>query len=116
MTPPTVAPAAARARPALSPSPSPTAPRTLASEEASLVGAIDAALRGGDGAGALGLAAEHERRFPHGALAQEREGARVVARCMSGQRSAAAASSFLAAHPRSPMRARIGAACGTEGP
>ena len=57
------------------------------------------------------LAAEHERRFPRGTLAQERDGARVVARCMSGAKSSSGAEAFLAAHPRSPMRARIVAAC-----
>jgi hypothetical protein len=85
----------------------------LSSEEATLVGEIDSALRGGDASTALRLAAEHERRFPRGVLTQEREGARVVARCMSGAASSSGASSFLAAHPRSPMRARIEAACDT---
>lgn len=84
-------------------------------EEAALVGAIDAALRSGDSSGALRLAAEHQRRFPQGVLTEEREGARVVARCSSGRGPAAsdAAAAFLTAHPRSPMRARILAACGT---
>jgi hypothetical protein len=84
-------------------------------EEAALAFAIDAALRAGDSAGALRLASDHQRRFPRGVLTEEREGARVVAQCMSGARSPAAAASFLSAHPRSPMRARIVAACGTEG-
>ncbi len=87
-------------------------------EEAALVGAIDVALRSGDSAGALRLAADHQRRFPQGVLSEEREGARVVARCMSARSPAAseAASAFLASHPRSPMRARIAATCGTTEP
>ncbi len=94
----------------------PSAPAASDGEEAALVGAIDAALRSGDSGGALRLAAEHQRRFPQGVLVEEREGARVVARCSSGRGPSAsdAATAFLATHPRSPMRARINAACGTE--
>ena len=90
----------------------------LSAEEAALVGRIDAALRAGDAATALSLAADHARKFPHGTLAPEREGARVVARCMTGDKIAAraGAEAFLNAHPRSPMRARILAACGTSSP
>jgi hypothetical protein len=84
----------------------------MTAEEALLVGEIDDALRSGDGGGALRLAAEHERRFPRGVLTQEREGARVVARCMNGAKGSSGAEAFLAAHPKSPMRARIVAACG----
>ena len=99
--------------------PSPATARAPSSanegEEAALVGAIDAALRSGDSAGALRLAADHQRRFPQGVLSEEREGARVVARCMASRSPSAsdAASAFLASHPRSPMRARIAATCGT---
>jgi hypothetical protein len=74
---------------------------------------MDAALRAGDGARALRLADDHERRFPDGLLVEEREGARVVARCSSAP-SAAAADEFLRAHPRSPMRVRILSVCGTS--
>jgi len=83
-------------------------------EESALVGSIDAALRHGDAEGALQLAADHQRRFPQGALSEEREGARVVARCMSARSPGAsdAAATFLSQHPRSPMRARIVATCG----
>jgi hypothetical protein len=82
-------------------------------EEARLVGALDAALRSGDGPRALSLADEHARRFPHGSLADEREAGRVLARCMTGARAASGADAFLAAHPRSPMRGRILATCRT---
>jgi hypothetical protein len=82
-------------------------------EEAALVAAIDAALRAGDVAGASRLADDHQRRFPAGLLVEEREGARVIARCTTSA-SAGAADAFLRAHPRSPMRSRILAACGTN--
>ena len=90
-----------------------TAPSAaITAEEALLVGDIDTALRANDAATALRLAAEHERRFPRGVLSEEREGARVMARCMTGAQATSGASAFLAAHPRTPMRARIVAACG----
>lgn len=82
-------------------------------EEAALALQIDAALRANDMARAARLADEHQRRFPNGLLTEEREGARVLIRCSSTP-SAAIASEFLQAHPRSPMRARILAACATE--
>ncbi len=82
-------------------------------EEAALALQIDAALRANDMARAARLADEHQRRFPNGLLSEEREGARVLIRCSSTP-SAAIASEFLQAHPRSPMRARILAACATE--
>ena len=81
-------------------------------EESRLVARIDAALRDGDAALALRLADEHARTFPSGVLVEEREGGRAIARCMSGSRGSGDA--FLAAHPRSPMRGRIVAACGTK--
>jgi hypothetical protein len=82
-------------------------------EESRLVARIDAALRDGDASLALRLADEHARTFPDGVLVEEREGGRAIARCMSGSRGSGDA--FLAAHPRSPMRGRIVAACGTKG-
>jgi hypothetical protein len=89
----------------------PAPPAVASADEVALVAEIDAALRAGDGGRAMQLASDHERRFPRGLLVEEREGARVIARCMGGSRSGAAA--FLAAHPRSPMRARITTVCGT---
>jgi len=87
-----------------------TAPLESAPDaEAALVGQMDGALRAGDGARAMRLAAEHETRFPRGLLVEEREGTRVIARCLAGSLSGAAP--FLDAHPRSPMRARIVASC-----
>ncbi len=83
-------------------------------DELALVAKMQAALRVGDSAAALLLAAEHEQRFPRGLLVEEREGARVLARCVDGERSANAAGgrAFLQDHPRSPLRARIVEVCG----
>ena len=50
-------------------------------EEITLVRAMQQALRSGNASQALLLAGEHGRRFPKGALIEEREGARAVARC-----------------------------------
>lgn len=111
---PPATPAPARAKKAAAPAPAAVDTSEAALEEARLVARIDAALRDGDAARALGLAEEHVRKFPHGMLVEEREGGRAIARCMSGSRSSADA--FLAAHPRSPMRGRIVAACGTKEP
>jgi hypothetical protein len=112
-----------------SPSPSPS-PSTAASTSTSasggakaavdpgaevrLVGEMEAALRRRDTAGALALAAEHERLFPAGMLVEEREGARTIARCMQADRTSAVGlgRAFLAGHARSPLRARILEACG----
>lgn len=105
--------------PAAAPVPSASAParaaKTAASdpvEEARIVAAIDDALRANDTTRALRLADEHAQKFPNGVLVEEREGARAIARCMKG--SHASADVFLAAHPRSPMRARIVSACGRK--
>jgi hypothetical protein len=88
------------------------APASDPVEEARMVAAIDDALRANDPARALRLADDHAKKFPSGVLVQEREGGRAIARCMSGSR--ASADAFLAAHPRSPMRDRIAAACGAK--
>ena len=93
------------------------APRDAAEEareEAALVSRIDAELRAGRPSAAAKLAAEHERRFPRGLLVEEREGARVLARCATlaeGRRAGSGAEAYLASHPRSPLRERILATC-----
>jgi hypothetical protein len=97
--------------------PTPSARRATPSspdDEARIVGEIDAALRAGDAATASRLVDEHARRYPRGALVPEREGARVIARCLSGARASSGAGAYIAAHPRSPMRGRIEAACGAD--
>lgn len=89
----------------------PVASGATTEEEAAIIDAMERALRGGDARRAAALASEHEQKFPRGTLAEEREGGRVLARCLIGARSKDAADAFLAAHPRSPMRGRILAAC-----
>ena len=88
------------------------APSTLA-QELALLGRAQRAINGGEPESALALLAEHARRFPNGAMAEEREAARVVALCRAGQsdRARAAASRFLRERPNSPLAARVGAAC-----
>jgi outer membrane protein assembly factor BamD (BamD/ComL family) len=72
-----------------------------------------AALHAGDPARALALFDEHARRYASGVLAEERSAERVVAlhdlgRVVEANQAAAA---FLRDHPRSPLRARVRAAC-----
>jgi hypothetical protein len=83
-------------------------------EETALIGRAQSALAAGDHVQALAILDDHARRFPRGVLAQEREGARWVALCSSGQagRVRGAVSSFLAKNPSSPLAPRLRAACG----
>jgi hypothetical protein len=62
---------------------------------------------------ALAALEHHETTFPRGALTPEREAARVLAACAAGHRLQARqlAQQFMAAHPTSPLRARVDAAC-----
>src|SRR5690606_28075376 len=85
---------------------------TLADEMA-LIRAAWADLRAGRGDAALASLDAHRSRFPEGALAPERDAARAIALCASARRDEglAAASSFLHAHPRSPLAARVRDAC-----
>jgi hypothetical protein len=83
-------------------------------EERQLINSADTALRGGRNGQALSLLAEHAARYPNGALAQEREGLRLIARCQGGakQSTQAAAESFIERAPRSPVAPRVRSACG----
>ena len=61
----------------------------------------------------LALCVEHERRWPHGTFAQERQGLRAVAACRVGAVGAGAlARAFLVSYPRGPLAARVRDACG----
>ena len=82
--------------------------------ETSLLLAAQTSLKDGDGARALSLLDEHARRFPNGALGEERDATRVLALCATGRASEARAAgqAFLAAHPRSPAAARVRTSCG----
>ena len=133
-TTPTAVPAAPIAAPALTRTPTPTptpapaltpartasatlerartATSTLSAELA-LVRAAQTALDRSDHARALTLLRRHARRFPLGALAEERDAALVDALCGLGRRTAArnAAASFAARYASSPRAQRIAAAC-----
>src|SRR5688500_15389498 len=53
-------------------------------EEAALLRGAHTSLASGDGTSAMRALDEHARRFPRGALAEEREAARVMALCAQG--------------------------------
>jgi hypothetical protein len=113
-------PAEASAAPRLAP---PTAaPRTALlptgrvadpGDELSLVRDMQAALRAGDAERALGIANEHALKFPRGALIEEREGLRAVARCQLAPADARPEilARFLGSFDGSPYTARVKAAC-----
>ncbi len=88
------------------------APAALA-EETRLLRAALAALRGGDARGALERLDEHARRFPRGALVQERGAARVVALCAAGRTAEGESEQarFLRRWPDSPSAGRVRGAC-----
>jgi len=81
-------------------------------DELALIRAADAALRAGNPARALALTDEHARRFPRGALSEERAGMRILALCAMGNASSSGAAAFLASHAGSPLAPRIRTACG----
>lgn len=80
------------------------APSTL-DEESKLLAAAQNFLRSDAPAQALARLEQHRRRFPHGALAQEREAARVAALCALGRTSEAdrAANRFRTGWPDSAL-------------
>jgi hypothetical protein len=82
--------------------------------EVSLLGEAQRALRAHDEQRALALLEDHARRFPSGALGEEREATRVAALCALGRaaEAGAAADRFLVAFPGSPLTARVLHACG----
>lgn len=86
----------------------------LPTDEVAIIRAADQALRANEFELSRTLLARHEREFPNGALAEEREGLRVIERCLSRQSplGATLALDFVASHPRSPLRDRVRRACG----
>jgi hypothetical protein len=113
---PSSAASADRASRATSPSStkSPSA-ADLAEEHRLLRGAR--ALLERDPSRALALTAEHERRFPNGVLAQEREVIAIAALARLGQDEAARsrADHFATDYPDSPHRDRVGEATSGQG-
>jgi hypothetical protein len=86
---------------------------TRLAEEVALLNAARRELAGGHGAQALALVERHARRFPDGALRQERTAAKVLALCELGrvESAAALARALLAAAPESPLRQRLEQSC-----
>lgn len=82
--------------------------------EASLLQRARAAIDAGDGVTALDALDAHERRFPSGFLADQRQAERVVAMCTIAKvrETRESAEHFLAQRPRSQQADRIRRACG----
>ena len=88
-------------------------PSTLLAET-ELIRAGLAALHVADPARALALFDRHEREFPAGILADERDVERIAALCDLGRRedARARASSFLRRRPNAPLTGRVLMSCG----
>ena len=85
--------------------------------ELTLVAQIQAAMRRRKPSEALALCAEHERQWPDGTFAEEREGVRAIASCVLRSHDAdTRARTFLAAYPRSPLAPRVVSACHAPAP
>ncbi len=87
----------------------PTGERGSLAEELAVVDRAQAQLGAGEVAAALATIAEHERRFPAGALVDLREAARAEALCRSGDRAGAeaAARRLVKEHPGSAVAQRF---------
>lgn len=97
----------------IAPKPAPAPKKPSVEDELVLLQQAQAAMGGGDPARALALLDEHAKRFPSGALAEEREGQRVLARCALGRPDAqSGAEKFLASHPDAPVASRVRKVCG----
>ena len=90
-----------------------SAARTSIQSEIELIRGAQKHLHRGEARAALGLLAEHARRFPGGVLAQERDASRVSALCLAGDVAAARAQAerFLQRSPQSPFAERVKASC-----
>jgi hypothetical protein len=87
-------------------------------EETRLLRLAHGALRRGAPSEALGYLRDHERRFPSGTLAPERDAARLLALCQLGptDRLRRRAERLFARNPGTVHAARIRAACGLDAP
>ena len=90
-----------------------TAPALQTGAEVELLQRAQKALQANDASAALALLNEHAQRFPNGALAEERDAARVLALCGAGRQAdaASAGAAFLSAHPDSPLASRVRSSC-----
>jgi hypothetical protein len=82
--------------------------------EVLLIGEAHRALQSGNASGALVMLDEHARRYPAGALGEERDAARIAALCALGRVAEGrdAADRFLREFPSSPLAARVRTSCG----
>jgi hypothetical protein len=98
----------------LAPAASPAA--SLADETRVLANARGALAAGRAGA-ALALLDEHARRFPSGALAEERSAVQVLSLCALGRVEEAkqVADAFVSRAPRSPLLPRLRGSCASAG-
>lgn len=81
--------------------------------ELALMHDAQAALGRGDAQLALAKVAEHQKQFPRGSLAPEREGTRVLALCAAGRTTEAksAGKVFLGTYGKSPLAERVRHSC-----
>lgn len=89
-------------------------PTSDVAAEVLLLGDAHAAIRNGQAEHALVLLDEHARRFPRGALGEERDASRITALCALGRvaEARAAADRFLRVSPLSPHAGRVRDSCG----
>jgi hypothetical protein len=82
--------------------------------EVRLLDQAHTAMRAGDAERALDLLEDHGRRYPRGALGEERDAARIAALCALGRTAEArdATDRFLRAAPQSPQAGPLRASCG----
>jgi hypothetical protein len=87
-------------------------------EEVRMLSRAEEQLNSGHADEALRTLADHERRFPGGALAEERMAARVQALCALGRLAAARTelARFAEAYPRSPHLDRARRSCAVDAP
>jgi hypothetical protein len=90
-------------------------PADSLAEEVAILSEVSSALHGGRPAAALKMLDEHRRKFPRGALGQERTAARIQALCALGRTKEAHAelARLARAAPNSPHVARARKACGS---
>jgi hypothetical protein len=88
---------------------------TDARAELAFVQRIREALTETDPERVLSLCDEHQRRWPHGTFAQEREGLQTIATCQTqAQNAASIARAFFTSYPHSPMGPRVRIACASQ--
>lgn len=99
--------------PARAVSPAPSVAAHSIQNELELIRTAQKHLHRGDARAALSVLAEHARRYPAGALSEEREASRVFALCGLGDVAGARkqAERFLRRAPNSPFAERVRASC-----